>query len=152
MATHSRIIQPPFRRALDIILVTVMGLLFLHVLLDVPLRLILLIMLCLIGLEILLWIFWIKKIFSISITDDMITGPGPNLCKVSFPRSHLDAEKTENLRPVTKPKGYLDLWPQEGKRIRLFRKILSRGQIFIICKLLLGDAFKASKRRSGYYH
>ncbi len=144
------IIQPPLRTAVDIVLITDIGLLFLHAATDIPLPLIIILGLILNVLEALIWILWVRSTFAVQISDDTLTGPGPHLGKVSFPRSQLDVWRTENLRPMTKPKGYLDLWSQDGKRIRLFRKILGRGHIFIISQMLLGDAFESNKKKYRY--
>ena len=150
MSSNVMTVQPPFRTAVDIILVTDIGLLFLHAITSLPLLLIALIGSILNLAEILVWTFWVRNCFSIHISDEKIEGPGPGLQRISFARSQLDVWRTENLRPVTKPKGYLDLWAQDGKRVRLFRKILGRGHIFIISQMLLGDAFESNKKKYRY--
>ena len=127
MAPNFMVIQPPFRTAVDISLITDIGLLLLHAATAIPLPLILLTAAGLNLMEFLIWALWVRSSFSVKISDDTLEGPGPTLKKVSFPRSQLDIWRTENLRPATKPKGYLDLWAQDGKRIRLFRKILAGG-------------------------
>jgi hypothetical protein len=150
MANNAMTIQPPFRTVIDLILITDIGLLFLHAVFNVPTALTISMADFLNLLELLVWAFWVRKHFSIDISDEVIEGPGPDLKKVSFPRSNLDVWRTENLRPTTKPKGYLDLWSQDGKRVRLFRKILGRGHIFIISQMLLGDAFESNKKKYRY--
>lgn len=144
------IIQPPFRTAVDIALITDIGFLLLHAVVDIPLVMIMFGAVGLNVLEVLIWAFWVRNVFSIRISDETLEGPGEKLQKVSFLRSQLDVWRTENLRPATKLKGYLDLWAQDGKRIRLFRKILGRGHIFIISQMLLGDAFESNKKKYRY--
>ena len=150
MANNSMIIQPPFRTAVDIALMTDIGLLLFHAVTNTAVSAVIFVALCINILEILIWVFWVRSCFSVEISDDTIAGPGPNLQKISFLRSQLDVWRTENLRPMTKPKGYLDLWSQDGKRIRLFRKILGRGHVFIISQMLLGDAFEVNKKKYKY--
>src|SRR3989338_2562736 len=149
-AIDGKIFRPPFRRTADIVLITDISLLILHAVMDIPPNLMFLIAIVLNVLEIVLWTFWLRNIFSVRITEESITGPGTHLQKVSFPRSELDRQKTENLRPGTKSKGYLDLWALDGKRIRLFRKAFGRGPVFLICKMLLGDIFEGSRQKDDY--
>lgn len=150
MATGSRIIRPHFRIALDVILATDLALLLLQTFTNIPMVFILVLGTGLNALQVLFWVFWLRHSFAIHITEDTITGPGPRLQKVSFPRAELDMWRTESLRAETKAKGYLDLWSNDGKRIRLFRKVLGRGHIFRISKILLGDIFEAGKKKYGY--
>lgn len=150
MASNFMVIQPPFRTAVDLCLITDIALLFLHAITSIPLPIIVAAALAVNFVEVSIWIFWVRKIFSVKISDEMLEGPGPQLQKVSFPRGQLDVWRTENLRPTTKPKGYLDLWSQDGKRIRLFRKVLGRGHIFIVSQMLLGDAFESNKKKYRY--
>lgn len=148
---HSKIFRPPFRRTTDIVLITDIGLLILYAVTDIPLPLILLIGLVLNALEIGIWTFWLRNLFSVRITEESITGPGTHLQKVSFLRSEFDKEKTEILRPNTKAKGYLDLWALDGKRIRVFRKAFGRRPVHHLCTMLLGDTSTASKQKEGYH-
>ena len=150
MTKNSLLIRPPFRTVVDIILITDIGLLLIHAATSIPIALIFIGALCLNLFELSVWAFWVRNSFAVQISDEEITGPDPQLRKISFLRSHLDVWRTENLRPATKPKGYLDLWSQDGKRIRLFRKILGRGHIFIISQMLLGDAFESNKKKYKY--
>lgn len=148
---HSKIFQPPFRRTTDIVLITDIALLIFYAVVDISPILILFAALGLNVLEIVLWTFWLRNLFSIRITEELITGPGTHLQKVSFLRSQLDKDKTENLRPDTKVKGYLDLWALDGKRIRVFRKAFGRRPVHHICTMLLGDTTEASKQKEGYH-
>ncbi len=150
MTPNSMVIQPPLRTAVDIALITDIGFLLLHAVTSFSLWMVVFAALLVNAVEMLIWILWVRKSFSIRITDDAITGPGPDLKIISFPRGQLDVWRTENLRPGTKAKGYLDLWSQDGKRIRLFRKILGRGHVFIISQMLLGDAFESNKKKYKY--
>ena len=150
MAGLSTTFQPPMRTGMDIVLITDIGLLFLHAVSNIPIILVLILAFFINAVELLVWIFWVRNQFSVEISDGTVYGPAPDLQRIAIPRPRIDVWRTENLRSMTKPKGYLDLWSQDGKRIRLFRKIIGRGNVFIISQMLLGDAFESNKKKYRY--
>ena len=130
MADPVLTVQPPMRKAVDLILITDIGMLLFHAITDIPPALMVIAGLVLNVIEVLVWMFIIRPLFALKITEETLSGCGPHLERVSFPRARLDVWRTENLRPMTKLKGYFDLWAQDGKVIRIFRKVFDRKQIF----------------------
>ncbi len=89
-------------------------------------------------LEVLIWFTLVRKIFTITVTETEVRGPGPDLGTKSLQISQIDKWKTENLSGMTKKQGYVDIWSLDGgQRVRIFRTVLGRGQCFFILESVL---------------
>ena len=139
--------SPRMRAGIDLVLMTDVFLLLLHGVTRISFPIVVFggILLNLIQLS--LWKFWVIPFFSITITDDAIIGRNSKMKSTTIDRTKLNVWKTESERPKGKKRGVLDLWSTDGKRIRIFRSLIGRGNIFAISQTLLGDAFEANKRK-----
>jgi hypothetical protein len=88
-------------------------------------------------LEILIWFTWVRKVFTITVTETTVTGPSPELSRKTLQLAQIDKWKTENLSGMTKKKGFVDIWTLDGARVRIFRTILGRGQCYFILESVL---------------
>ncbi len=88
-------------------------------------------------IEVLIWFSWVRKVFTVTVFEDKVIGPGPNLSPQTIELNHIDKWKTENLSGQTKKRGFVDIWSSDGVRVRLFRTILGRGQCYFILESVL---------------
>lgn len=131
--------RPRLRFLFDAILFTDVCLLVLYAVMNLYFILIVALGILLNLLEAALWFAWVRHALKVNITEEEVTGPSEFMVKTTILRSKIDKWKTENLRPSTKKRGYVDIWALDGKRIRLIRPVLGRRQVYIIVGTLLGS-------------
>ena len=128
------------RFLIDVILITDVALIFLYAITTVNLPAFLAAGIILNVIQIIIWIFWASSVLKIQLTDENISGPSEKFEKKTIPLAKIDKWRTENLRPKTKKKGYVDIYSfEEGEKIRLIRPVLGRGQCYYILESVLGS-------------
>ena len=133
-----RTFRPRTRFIVDVILITDILLLFVHVAF-IPFKTAVMIAACINAFQIFVWLVWARRHFTVDISESAVTGPAPGFSRHAIPFDKIDKWKTETLRPKTKVKGYVDIWGKDGKKIRLVRPVLGRSKVFLITGALLGS-------------
>ncbi len=131
----SNIYRPLNRVLVDILIVTNLGIFIASAIGLVKAKNFFLIAVPISLCEVLTWFVIIRNLFSVAVTQEKIVGPGPYFLRASIPLAQLHRSKSEERSRASIWWGYRDFWSQDLKtRIRLWRRLLGRRQIYKIWK------------------
>lgn len=95
-------------------------------------------------LAVLIWFFWVRPTFTITISKGNISGPSKILSRISFSMRKIDHHKILLRTAKQKIVGYRKIWCLEGQYIRLFHRLLGKLAVFEIMEIVEKYPFRES--------